>query len=490
MKKKNLIIILYITILCILFFGVIYVSTLNNDEVVESQNLIENITLENPSTVEIPNLSIEDEEALEEQLIENEGFELQGEIAYETGEYINDESISLGEYKGLVYYSQVDNRWKDKLYTSVGNKSQTIGSSGCGPTAAAMVVSAIKGTILPDKMAEIFVKKGYRSSNNGTYLSAFRWVADYFDIGYKEVYKLDEAINLIKNNYYVVASCGNGLFTTDGHFVVIVGLENNTFKIYDPYLYSGKFNTSTRKGKALVDGNTVYVTVENFRSYANYTRFFCFQKEKSEDFEIEKNEVPEKENSMVALYKRYVKVNTSLNVRSGPGTNYTYIKSLYNGDEVTIYEEQGNWSRIDKGLWVCSDYLYQRNVESKNGIVKVNTSLNVRNGPGINYSYIRSLYNGEKINIYESSNGWYRIGNNEWVIDDYINIGTVSSTVGETKIFKNLTYIYSKSNLTGTVYTYLPNTRVKILENLSGIDKVYVIATGRNGYVKNNVYKN
>ena len=135
-----------------------------------------------------------------------------GEIAYNgSSEYPN---VKLGEYAGLTYYSQIDSRWKNLPYTSTGNKSQTIGSSACGPTCAAMVVSSIKGTITPPEMADLYVEYGFRSANNGTYWSAFRWTADVFDIGYKEIYKLDEVCDLLEQNYMVIAACGNGLFTT------------------------------------------------------------------------------------------------------------------------------------------------------------------------------------------------------------------------------------------------------------------------------------
>ena len=60
---------------------------------------------------------------------ETEGFEEQGEIAYNgTSEY---PSVSLGDYKGLTYYSQIDSRWSSHPYTSTGNATQTMGSSGC-----------------------------------------------------------------------------------------------------------------------------------------------------------------------------------------------------------------------------------------------------------------------------------------------------------------------------------------------------------------------
>ena len=181
----------------------------------------------NKSTTEIPELSEEDEQTLAVQETENESFELQGNIAYESGDNSNDFDVELGQYAGLTYYSQIDNRWKNKQYTSIGNPNQTIGTSGCGPTSAAMVVSSIKGTITPDIMADLFVANGYRSANNGTYWSAFRYVADKWNIGYTETSNIQNAIQLINDKNYVICSVGNGLFTTGGHFIVLTGVEGN-----------------------------------------------------------------------------------------------------------------------------------------------------------------------------------------------------------------------------------------------------------------------
>ena len=81
----------------------------------------------------------------------------------------------------------------------------------------------------------------------------------------------------LKNNNYIIASVGNGLFTTGGHYIMIYGVDGNNLKIYDPFLYKGKFDTSTRRGKAYVDGDTVICSTTNFKNYANYKRFFCYK---------------------------------------------------------------------------------------------------------------------------------------------------------------------------------------------------------------------
>jgi hypothetical protein len=54
-----------------------------------------------------------------------------------------------------------------------------------------------------------------------------------------------------------------------------------------------------------------------------------------------------------------VSVNSFLRVRNGPGTDYPIVDKLYNGETVTVYEEQDGWGRIsnDMYLWVSMDYL-------------------------------------------------------------------------------------------------------------------------------------
>lgn len=99
--------------------------------------------------------------------------------------------------------------------------------------------------------------------------------------GYTETSDIQKAIQLLQNDNYVICSVGNGLFTTGGHYIVLVGYENNTFKIFDPYLYNGKFNTSTRRGKVELSGNTIYCSVSNFKAYANYKQFFCYKNDRA-----------------------------------------------------------------------------------------------------------------------------------------------------------------------------------------------------------------
>ena len=439
-KKKNIILVVATVIVAILaglgFYNVNKDNTAENvaGEVInELKDYITTYNMSNeeieelPST-EIPEQTQEDEKSLEQE-VENEAFELQGEVAYNgSSEY---PSISLGNYTGLTYYSQIDSRWKNHVYTAIGDNSQTIGTSGCGPTSAAMIVTAIKGTITPDEMGDLFVQYGYRSANSGTYWSAFRWVADVFDIEYQETTNIDTAIELLKNNNYVVCSVANGLFTSGGHFIVLTEINGDTITVYDPYLYAGKFDTSTRRGKATVEGNKVYVSVDNFKKYANFRGAFAYK---------HSGNVQENTSTVTtASYTRYVNVNTRLNVRNSIWG--TVIGKLYDGDKVTVYETNGNWSRIGTNRWVCSDYLvsYSNNSYTTGNYTVTASLLHVRTGPSTSYSiknyrqltsnarsqnrskgnyYANGLLRGVNVTVSQVNGNWGKIPSG-WICLDY-----------------------------------------------------------------------
>lgn len=402
MKKqdRNITIAVIVAMVMIFFSAIFFIDDkeLKKDVVEKVTDTVTDIATREMSKEEIESLpsteiieqTEEQEKAVsnEQEGEETEGFQLQGEIAYE-GAKAETWNVELGDYVGLTYYSQLDSRWASKMYSSVGNPNQTIGSSACGPTCASMVVTATKGTITPPEMCDLFVKYGYRSANNGTYWSAFRFVADTFNIGYQETTDIQRALQLLESQNYVVVSCGNGLFTTGGHFILLTKVENGMIEIYDPYLYAGKFDTATRRGKAVVEGNKVYVSVDNFKKYANYKGFFAF----SHDGNVQVNNT---RPVTTQAYTRYVNAKIGLNIRNKP--NGYIVGGLSNGTAVTVYETDGNWSRIGTNKWVSSNYLTSYMAVASNpvktisgvkyttGKYKVNASvLNVRTGPSTKY---------------------------------------------------------------------------------------------------------
>lgn len=368
-----------------------------------------------------------------------------------------------------------------------------------GPTSASMIVTACKGTITPDKMSDLFVKYGYRSSNNGTYWSAFRAIADEFNIGYTETSDIQKALQLLENNHYVVASVGNGLFTTGGHFIVLTELKGNIITVYDPYLYAGKFETSTRRGKVTVSGNTVYCSVENFKNYANVKQFFCYEHD-------EDTTINNKQQVITQSYTRYVNAKIGLNVRNAPRGNI--VGGLSNGTVVTVYENSGSWSRIGTNRWVSSNYLVSyvpvAQIQAQNTVGKIKklskASILYSNSnlTGTKYNYkanttITILQNisstVDKIKVNQTGRIAYIDISNYSNTAIFTSKNPIKNTVGQTKRLKACT-LYSNSNLSGVKYQYKNNTSVVVLQNVNAsIDKIRVKQTGRIAYVNVNNYK-
>ncbi len=62
------------------------------------------------------------------------------------------------------------------------------------------------------------------------------------------------------------------------------------------------------------------------------------------------NELPLQRTGMV-------QVQSSLRIRSGPGTDYAVTGRLKNNDRVTVTEEKNGWGRLQQGGWVSLDYI-------------------------------------------------------------------------------------------------------------------------------------
>lgn len=116
----------------------------------------------------------------------------------------------------------------------------------------------------------------------------------------------------------------------------------------------------------------------------------------------------------IGTYK--VKVNTSLNVRSGPGTNYTRVSSYKNGNTVNVTATNGNWGYTGIG-WICLDYTtfvayaetsYDSNISYGTGnyVVSTPAGLNCRIGAGTNSGLIKTLPHGTQFSVTQTDGAW------------------------------------------------------------------------------------
>lgn len=412
------------------------------DEILESANETIKATLndEELGTINIEDVTIEDEKSLEiDAVVEQENISYDGT---NTGDGLN----LLGAYQGLTYYSQIDSRWKEGLYTSTGNQSQTIGNSACGPTSMAMVVSSSKGALSVQTACQLAIQGGYRTANSGTAWAYYPFMADYFDFNeYHSTSNFNTAMEYLKQKnsngttkYYIVASCGSGLFTNSGHYIVLVSLDGDTIKVADPYLYTGKFNTASRRiGNVIVNGNYAYLSKTSFKNYANAKNYWIFSND-------------EGSGTTISLFKEGQKV--IVNIPIG----------------IACY--QGDYALVDDSN---SQFWIHKSVIVDNNRIYALADVCYANGN----SYILQIFDNQfwaKENTMEAHT---------------TNITMIEKTVGQTKKI-NKCNMYANSNLTGRTYTYKSNTTITILENVStNIDKIKVNSTGRVAYIDKKYYK-
>lgn len=133
-----------------------------------------------------------------------------------------------------------------------------------------------------------------------------------------------------------------------------------------------------------------------------------------------KNKINHSDESIIPKKYVYVKSNL-LNIRMGSGANFNKIPNrnpaLY-GAILRVYNERNGWYKISSSAdhWVSGKYTQ----EVKRAIVNTN-DLNIRSGIGTQFPMVGKLMKGEEIFIYEESGNWVKVDIDEkWVNKKYI----------------------------------------------------------------------
>lgn len=137
---------------------------------------------------------------------------------------------------------------------------------------------------------------------------------------------------------------------------------------------------------------------------------------------------PQQDEKVIATGKTTV---SSLNVRSGPSSNYSKLGTLTKETKVEVVERYSNgWYKIKyKGSYGYVSGAYVSLDGSKGEVIatgKTTAGLNVRSGAGTGYKKIGYLNKGTKVEIVTKlSNGWYKIKFNSsygYVSGDYVKL--------------------------------------------------------------------
>lgn len=168
-------------------------------------------------------------------------------------------------------FKQGDSRWGKKMYSNHGDKSQTMASSGCGPTSMADIVAEWwDPKITPYDLALKSLEWKTRTANSGTTSTFFRKCAEkYKPSKYSTTTNIDSAIKCLNDGGYVIVCFGPGtkgkpwyqLHTKGGHYCVLWRWDGTYFHINDPA------SSSAKRAKS------VYADVKDCRK-----GFYCFWK--------------------------------------------------------------------------------------------------------------------------------------------------------------------------------------------------------------------
>ena len=135
-------------------------------------------------------------------------------------------SIKKDYKKGQIpLFIQWDERWGYGKYGS-----DFIAINGCGPTALAMVAVGLTGDkdINPKVVAEFSEKNGYLVDGAGSSWTLMTEGAGHFGLSSKELpLNEDVIISTLKKGQPIIAIMGPGTFTSEGHYIVLTGVDRN-----------------------------------------------------------------------------------------------------------------------------------------------------------------------------------------------------------------------------------------------------------------------
>lgn len=154
-------------------------------------------------------------------------------------EYGKDHEIDISgyaDYEGVPLFIQWDKQWGYKDY--IGSVA---GLSGCGPTCLSMVAYHFTRDpkMTPAYMMDFAEENDYAFKNLGTQWSLFKLGAKKLGLNMKEL-NADQMKNeayiadVLASGKVIVMNVGPGVFTTVGHYMLIVGYEDGSFRVNDP----------------------------------------------------------------------------------------------------------------------------------------------------------------------------------------------------------------------------------------------------------------
>lgn len=133
----------------------------------------------------------------------------------------------------VVYYNQGEEPWASLPYGG-----STIGASGCGPTALAIVISTLTGqSVTPEITGKFAIDGGYYVKGVGTSHAFPAQAAKHWGLSVERMKRerMNEVIKGLKEGKMAVVICAENTISKNGHFIVLTGVtESGYIAIADP----------------------------------------------------------------------------------------------------------------------------------------------------------------------------------------------------------------------------------------------------------------
>lgn len=131
--------------------------------------------------------------------------------------------------QGIPLFLQGDRRWGDQIY---GDDRMEL--TGCGPTCLAMVRCGLGHDTrwTPDQVAEVAERDGYYAKGKGSVWALMSEGAGEFGLTADSVvFDATHIIQTLQRGSPIICAMGPGDFTTEGHFIVLAGVDEASGEI-------------------------------------------------------------------------------------------------------------------------------------------------------------------------------------------------------------------------------------------------------------------
>jgi len=191
-------------------------------------------------------------------------------------------------------------------------------------------------------------------------------------------------------------------------------------------------------------------------------------------------------NSFIEVFAEDdIRVTTAdLNLRSGPGTEYSVIAVMPKGTRVTVLSVSGSWAKVIYGSKEgYAHTAYMTKVTTQTMVTTAN--LNMRTGPSTSYSVIRVIPNGAEVKVISTANGWARViyaGSEGYASLSYLKTPSTVPSTGETIMVTTANLNMRTGPSTSySIIRVIPNgAEVRVLSTANGWARV--VYGGSEGY--------